>query len=73
MRIKVMYQDERIGQVESYELDALIASLKIKKFRRGGEWVTIGVDPIRQIREDYLERPEKQNLSGKKKKSTKPR
>ena len=66
MRIKVMYQDEKIGVVEDYELDALIVSSKIKKFRRGGEWVTIGIDPIRKIREDYLEMPERQDWSVKK-------
>lgn len=59
MLIKVMYQDGDIGEIENYQLDALIASNKIKKFLRSGEWVTIGVDPIRKVREDYLEIPKR--------------
>jgi hypothetical protein len=55
MHIKVIYQDGKIGSIESYQLDALISSNKIKKFQRSGKWVTIGVDPIRTIKEDYLE------------------
>lgn len=57
MHIKVMYQDGKIGAIESYQLDALISSNKIKKFQRSGKWVTIGVDPIREVKEDYLEVP----------------
>jgi hypothetical protein len=52
-----MYQDGKIGAIESYQLDALISSNKIKKFQRSGKWVTIGVDPIREVKEDYLEVP----------------
>jgi hypothetical protein len=61
MLIKVMYQDGKIGEIENYQLDDLIYSKKIKKFQRSGQWVTIGVDPIRKAREDYPEEPEKQN------------
>jgi hypothetical protein len=60
MLIKVMYQDGKIGEIENYQLDDLINSQKIKKFQRSGQWVTIGVDPIRKVREDYPEVPEKQ-------------
>jgi hypothetical protein len=63
MLIKVMYQDGKIGEIESYELDGFIHSKKIKKFQRSGNWVTIGVDPIRGIREDYLEVPKRQKWS----------
>lgn len=63
MLIKVMYQDGKIGQIESYELDGFIHSKKIIKFQRSGKWVTIGVDPIRGIREDYLEVPKRQKRS----------
>jgi len=30
-----------------------------------GKWVTIGVDPIRGIREDYLEVPKRQKYNKK--------
>ena len=42
-----MYQDGKIGEIESYKLDDLIHSKKIKKFQRSGKWVKIGIDPIR--------------------------
>ena len=68
MRIKIMYQDGKIGAIESYQLDALISSNKIKKFQRSGEWVTIGVDPIREVKEDYLEVPVRKKIPQKPKK-----
>ncbi len=34
MLITVMYQDGKIGEIESYQLDDLIHSKKIKKFQR---------------------------------------
>jgi hypothetical protein len=55
MLIRVMYQDGKIAEIEDYQLDNLIYSKKIKKFQRSGQWVTIGVDPIRKVREDYPE------------------
>ena len=55
MRIKVIYKDGKSGAIDPYQLDALISANKITKFQRSGEWVTIGVDPIREIKEDYLE------------------
>jgi len=68
MLIKVMYQDGRIGEIESYKLDDLIHSKKIKKFQRSGKWVKIGIDPIRGNREDHLEVPKLQKYSKKVKK-----
>ena len=65
MLIKVMYQDGKIGEIESNEIDDFIHSKKIKKFQRSGKWVTIGVDPIRGIREDYLEVPKRQKYNKK--------
>jgi len=65
MFIKVMYQNGKIGEIESYELEGFIHSKKIKKFQRSGKWVTIGVDPIRGIREDYLEVPKRQKYNKK--------
>ena len=68
MFIKVMYKDGKIGEIESYQLDDLIHSKKIKKFQRSGRWVTIGLDPIREVREDYLEAPKREKYSNKAKK-----
>jgi hypothetical protein len=68
MLIKVMYQNGKIGEIESYELDGCIHSKKIKMFQRSGKWVTIGVDPVREIREDYLEVPKRQKWSKRPKK-----
>ena len=65
MLIKVMYQNGKIGEIENYQLDALIASNKIKKFQRSDKWVTIGVDPIREVKEDYLEVPKREKYSKK--------
>jgi len=65
MLIKVMYQDGKIEETENYQLDALIASNKIKKFQRSGKWVTIGVDPIREGKEDYLEVPKREKFPKK--------
>ena len=64
-----MYQDGKIGKIESYELDGFIQSQKIKKFQRSGKWVTIGVDPVREIREDYLKAPKRQKYNKRAKKS----
>jgi hypothetical protein len=68
MLIKVMYEDGKIGKIESSQLDDLIHSRKIKKFQRSSGWVTIGVDPIREVRRDCLEVPEKEKYSRKAKK-----
>ena len=68
MLIKVMYEDGKIGKIESSQLDDLIHSRKITKFQRSSGWVTIGVDQIREVRRDYLEVPEKEKYSKKAKK-----
>jgi hypothetical protein len=69
MLIKVMYLDGKVGAADAYQLDALISSGKIRKFKRSGKWVTIGVDPIREIKEDYPGVSERKPLSKKAKKS----
>ena len=61
MSIKVMYTNGKTGIVESFQLDDLIASGKIKKFRRSDGWVFVGKDPIRKI--DELEIKPKRRLS----------
>jgi len=68
MIIKVMYQNGKIGEIENFQLDALINSNTIKKFQRSGKWVTIGVDPIREGKEDYLEVPKRESFPKKAKK-----
>ena len=68
MRIKVQYKDGTTGEVESYLLDDLIKSKKIKKFLRSRKWVIIGVDPIREIRDDTFEMPKKKTICPEKKK-----
>jgi hypothetical protein len=65
MHIKVMYLDGKIGSIESYQLDALISSKRIKKFQRSGRWVTIGIDPMRQIKADYPHVTAKKRVSRK--------
>ena len=67
--IRVMYKDGKLGEIENYLLDDLICSNKIKKFQRSSGWVTIGVDPIREVRrDDYLEIPQREKNSKKLKK-----
>ena len=61
MSIKVMYTNGKMGIVESFQLDDLIASGKIKKFRRSDGWVFVGKDPIRKT--DELEIKPKRRLS----------
>jgi hypothetical protein len=54
MSIKVVYTNGKAGLVENYQLDDLIASGKIKKFRRSGGWVVVGKDPLRKTdREEF--------------------
>jgi hypothetical protein len=65
MLIKVMHEDGKIGEIESYQLDDLIHSNKIKKFKRSSGWVTVGVDPVREVREDYVAIPKREKYSRK--------
>jgi len=51
--IRVIYHDNKYGEIDSFKLDKLIALGKIKKFCRSGGWVTIGVDPIRGMGGTY--------------------
>ena len=51
MSIRVMYTNGKTGMVENYQLDDLIASGKIKKFRRADGWVSVDIDPIRKTDE----------------------
>jgi hypothetical protein len=63
MSITVMYTNGKTGIVENYQLDDLIASGKIKKFRRSDGWVVVGKDPIRKA--DELEiKPKKRQSAG---------
>jgi hypothetical protein len=63
MPITVMYTNGKTGIVENYQLDDLIVSGKIKKFRRSDGWVVVGKDPIRKA--DELEiKPKKRQSTG---------
>ena len=65
MRIKVQYQDGTFSDIEAYLLDDLIRKKQIKKFRRSGKWVILGVDPIREARDEIFEKPQKTKSNSK--------
>lgn len=63
MKISVFYSDGTSGAVGASELETLIKSRRIIGFRRYGEWVRVGYDPVRgqggqyhgpERREDYV-------------------
>jgi hypothetical protein len=64
MSITVMYTNGKTGIVENYQLDDLIASGKIKKFRRSEGWVIVGKDPVRKTAEVEI-KPKKRQSTGK--------
>ena len=53
MFITVLYRDGKFGMVKDDQLDHLILSHQIKKFMRSEGWVTIGIDSIRELDEEY--------------------
>jgi hypothetical protein len=63
MSITVMYANGKTGIVENYQLDDLIASGKIKKFRRSDGWVIVGKDPTRKTNESEI-KPKKKQSAG---------
>jgi hypothetical protein len=63
MSIKVMYTNGETGIVENYQLDDLIASGKIKKFRHADGWVSVGKDPIRKTNEAEI-KPKRRQRAG---------
>lgn len=48
--IEVVFSDETTDFVSENKLDELIASGRIKAFRRSDGWVRIGIDPVREKR-----------------------
>ncbi len=62
MLITVIYRDNKMGLIDSSQLDELIMSNKIKQFLRGEGWVTIGKERIRRHRRKYLGRERRQNI-----------
>jgi len=50
MLLQVIYIDKHYDYVKDFMLDNLIESQKIARFRRSTGWVTIGVDPVRKIK-----------------------
>jgi hypothetical protein len=65
MMISVIYKNDKHGLIESYQLDDLIRSGKIKKFLRSDGWVTIGKDRLRAT-EDCFKGHEKRQSNRKK-------
>jgi len=63
MSITVMYTNGKTGIVENYQLDDLIASGKIKKFRRSDGWVVVGKDPTRKTNELEI-KPKRRQSAG---------
>ena len=61
MSITVMYTNGKTGIVENYQLDDLIASGKIKKFRRAAGWVVVGKDPVRKTVEVEIKQKKRQS------------
>ena len=53
MLIRVMYFSDKYDMVKPFLLDELIASKRVKKFRRSDGWATIGVDPVRGMGGSY--------------------
>lgn len=47
MNMQVMYQDNKIGQIDSVLLDQMLASNKIKMFMRSDGWAMVGIAHMR--------------------------
>ena len=52
MLIQVHYADNRFDYVKADMLHGMIESSGIVGFRRSSGWVTVGVDPLRQVQRD---------------------
>ena len=50
MLIQVQYTDKNFDYVNQIMLDDLLEVGRVSGFRRSSGWVTVGVDPIRQVR-----------------------
>lgn len=53
MLIQVNYPDNRFDYVKGKNLDSLIETKKIKRFKRSTGWVTLGLDPVRTTKREY--------------------
>lgn len=47
MLLHVMYHDQRYDFIKASRLNEMIEAGRITMFQRGGEWVRVGIDPIR--------------------------
>lgn len=47
MNMQVMYQDNKIGQIDSVLLDEMLAVNKIKMFMRSDGWAMVGIAHMR--------------------------
>lgn len=49
MLIRVMYADNRYDMVNARQLETLIRTRSITRFKRSDGWVVLGRDPIREL------------------------
>lgn len=63
MPVKIMYQNDTLGEIEPFRLDELISSNKIKKIFRSGGWASVATAPMRGRRRRY-EGPERRRIPG---------
>ena len=54
MLIQVNYTNKQFDYVKDSILDKLLEIGEIAKFRRSSGWVTVGIDPIRKTKRDYI-------------------
>jgi len=47
MNMQVMYQDNKIGQIDSALLNSMLDAHKIKMFMRSDGWVMVGIAHMR--------------------------
>ena len=63
MLIKVMYRDRKFDMVKPEILNELIASKKIKKFKRAEGWTDVDTAPLRIANRSH-EEPERRAKPG---------
>lgn len=62
MLVQIEYNDNKFDYVKNTQLDGLLEKNRIRRFKRGSGWVTIGVDPVRTRRNILnFDAPERRN------------
>ncbi|MBJ6749802.1 GSU3473 family protein [Geomonas anaerohicana] len=65
MLVQVNWTNKRYDYVKDYMLDSLIESGVVARFLRSSGWVTVGVDPIRSVKNKAGYRgPERRHMGG---------